>query len=537
MIRYVSQKQLPLEGFDTPPGMILDPTNRWVKLRDCLPWDELSESYYKTLCSNLGRPAKDARIVIGAVIIKHKLSISDEETVEQIRENPYLQYFIGLKGFQAKAPFASSLLVEIRKRMGQTVFDEFHESIIETVEPRRTKKSVKASDDDNDDDVSNSGEVGSSGAATAMEAEQSLADEQPRNHGKLILDATVAEQAIRYPTDLGLLNEARELSERIIDELHAKSNRAQRKKPRTYREIARKAYLSLVKLRRPSNRKRRAGIRQQLQFLQRNLNHIEAMLTEYPLGTPIPLPNGLLRRYWVLPHLYQQHYAMYKTNTRRCDDRIVSISQPYLRPIIRGKQGKAVEFGAKISVSLTDKGLAHVDKLHWDAQHEGHDLEAQVEAYKKRYGYYPEVVIADTLYGSRDNRSYLERKHIRFSGKPLGRPPKSTPENKDEINRLKAQRRQEYRERIPIEGKFGQGKYGYRLNNIRAKRADTSVAWINSIFLVMNLLILVRVFICLRNLAAKIASWVTKKSMPREIPFARDCQFISNQNFYLAARI
>ena len=79
--------------------------------------------------------------------------------------------------------------------------------------------------------------------------------------------------------------------------------------------------------------------------------------------------------------------------------------------------------------------------------------------------------------------------------------------------RLKAQRRQEYRERIPIEGKFGQGKFGYRLNNIRAKRADTSAAWINSIFLVMNLLILVQVFICLRNLAAKISFWVTKKSM------------------------
>ena len=311
------------------------------------------------------------------------------------------------------------------------------------------------------------------------------------------------------------------MSERIIDELHAKSNRAQKKKPRTYREIARKAYLSLVKLRRPCNRKRRAGIRQQLQFLQRNLKHIEEMLTEYPLGTPIPLPNGLLRRYWVLPHLYRQQYEMYKTNTRRCDDRIVSISQPYLRPIIRGKPGKTVEFGAKISVSLTGEGLAHVDKLHWDAQHEGHDLEAQVEAYKRRYGCYPEVVIADTLYGSRDNRSYLERNHIRFSGKPLGRPPKITPENKDELMRLKAQRRQEYRERIPIEGKFGQGKYGYRLNNIRARRADTSAAWINSIFLVMNLLILVRVFICLRNLAAKMALGVAKKNMPRKIGFAR----------------
>ena len=131
----------------------------------------------------------------------------------------------------------------------------------------------------------------------------------------------------------------------------------------------------------------------------------------------------------------------------------------------------------------------------------------------------------------------MECRVIRFSGKPLGRPSKSTPENKDEIKRLKAQRRQEYRERIPIEGKFGQGKYGYRLNNIRAKRADTSAAWINSIFLVMNLLILMRVFICLRNLAAKIAFWVTKKCMPREIPFARACQFISSRNSYLAARI
>src|SRR4030066_227092 len=154
MIRYISQKQLSLEGFDTPPGMILDPNNRWVKLRDCIPWDELSESYYKTLCSSLGRPAKDARIVIGAVIIKHKLSISDEETVEQIRENPYLQYFIGLKGLQSKAPFASSLLVEVRKRMGQGVFDEFHEAIIESVERKKSKGFVKNSDDGDADRTS-----------------------------------------------------------------------------------------------------------------------------------------------------------------------------------------------------------------------------------------------------------------------------------------------------------------------------------------------------------------------------------------------
>ena len=82
MIRYQNQKQRCFEGFDPPPDMILDPRNRWVKLSDCIPWDELADSYYKTLSPTLGRPSKDARIVIGAVIVKYKLSISDEETVE-----------------------------------------------------------------------------------------------------------------------------------------------------------------------------------------------------------------------------------------------------------------------------------------------------------------------------------------------------------------------------------------------------------------------------------------------------------------------
>jgi IS5 family transposase len=100
------------------------------------------------------------------------------------------------------------------------------------------------------------------------------------------------------------------------------------------------------------------------------------------------------------------------------------------------------------------------------------------------------------------------------------------------MKRLKAQRRQEYRERIPIEGKFGQGKYGYRLNNIRARRADTSVAWINSIFLVMNLLVLVQVFIRLKKFIAKMAVWVTKSCISGKIPFAHPCQFTSNRNFY-----
>ena len=211
----------------------------------------------------------------------------------------------------------------------------------------------------------------------------------------------------------------------------------------------------------------------------------------------LPLPRWLLYRYWVIQHLYAQQWEMYRNKSRRCDDRIVSISQPYVRPIIRGKLNKPVEFGSKLSVSLTDEGVARVDYLRWDAFHEGKDLIPQVEDYRTRYGYYPESVLGDPLYGTRENRRYLKQRGIRFAGKPLGRPKRETEVNREELKRLKKQQRQEYLQRIPIEGKFGQGKNGYNLSYIRAKRADTSASWINSIFLVMNLLILLRVFFAL----------------------------------------
>jgi hypothetical protein len=109
-----------------------------------------------------------------------------------------------------------------------------------------------------------------------------------------------------------------------------------------------------------------------------------------------------------------------------------------------------------------------------------------------RYGYYPEVVLADQLYGSHENRKYLKENGIRFGGKALGRPPKKTLENAERLKLERQQRILDSRERIPIEGKFGQGKNGYRLNYIRAKLQKTSEAWINCIFLVMNLMVLLR---------------------------------------------
>ncbi|MCU7806137.1 MAG: transposase [Candidatus Thiodiazotropha sp. (ex Lucinoma borealis)] len=231
MIRYHSHKQIPLAEFDWPFQTALDENNRWVKMSECIPWDELTEDYYQGLSDTQGHPTKDARLGIGAVIIKHKLYLSDREAVLLIQENPYLQYFVGLSGYQMDAPFAPSLFVEIRKRMGQSVFEVFHGAIIDALksvktkkmpshqsQPGETEKPQQKGDDDEPPSVSG-------GASEEEESER---------QGKLILDATVAPQAIRYPTDLSLLNEARAFSEQIIDTLYPKT--ALKKKPRTYCE-------------------------------------------------------------------------------------------------------------------------------------------------------------------------------------------------------------------------------------------------------------------------------------------------------------
>ena len=485
MIRYESPNQPCLPGFEKFFGIPLDENNRWVKLSKVIPWDEFAKAYNQNMSSRRGRPAKAARLVIGAVIIKHKLCLSDEETIDQIRENPYLQYFVGLSTFQTKAPFAPSLFVDIRRRMGAEVFEQFNQSIINKLEsktkPKSSRKVPPQEKSDSFPQADDEPKKEEQSSDSVNETQKEL------RRGKLILDATVAEQAIRFPTDLGLLNEAREISEKLIDTLYPQSGLV--KKPRTYRRKARKAYLALAKQRNPKINKRRSGIRQQLQYLKRNLSHIEKLLDLVAdESTALTFPQR--RQYWIIQHVYRQQEEMHRNRRQRCDHRIVSINQPYVRPIVRGKASKKVEFGAKIGVSLTGNRLAHVDNLDWNSYYEGHDLPIQVEEYKKRHGHYPEVVIGDQLYGTRGNRKYLDEHNIRFAGKALGRPKKETDENRQHLRAEARQRKAEYRERIPIEGKFGQGKNGYRLNYIRARTQATSEAWIRSIFLVMNLLVL-----------------------------------------------
>ena len=185
MIRYTPSGQLTLAGFDHPFEQELSPDNRWVKLAQLIPWDDLASVYAKGLSSNSGRQSIDVRMVIGALIVKHKLGLDDRGTVTMISENIYLQYFCGLRSFQTQEPFHPTVFVDIRKRMGASEFDHWNTLIIaraDALKPKNKQAISKKGDTDNDSSPTTN------------------------KKGTLKIDATVANQKIVFPTDAGLLN-------------------------------------------------------------------------------------------------------------------------------------------------------------------------------------------------------------------------------------------------------------------------------------------------------------------------------------------
>lgn len=467
MIRYRSEKQLKIEEFRTPFEMKLQKDNRWVILADKLPWDELANIYYRSLSPGMGAPAKDARLVIGALIIKHTLGLDDRETIETIRENMYIQYFLGLCEYTYYDVFDRSLFTTLRYRMGEDKFDAMTCELIKFVDASRHSQDKTKSHED-----------------TKEETTPEQSEELQKNQGKLLLDATVADQMIVFPTDFGLISISRQESERIIDIICDSLNI---EKPRTYRRNARKAYLDLAKKKRKTKKEIRKGIGKQLHFLRRNIKTIHHLLDKAE-KYPFPLDTRDQKIFFVIQHIFDQQMAMHRNKSHSTDDRIVNIYQPYVRPIVRGKDNAQVEFGAKIGVSQVD-GFSRINTLSWDAYNESTDLIKQVEAYKDLKGFYPEVVIVDKIYGTRENRAYLKKHEIRFCGKQLGRPARET---LTPYQKLK--QKIEHGIRNQIEGKFGQGKNAYELNKVRARTSKTSESWIACIFFIMNLIKFDQVF-------------------------------------------
>jgi transposase, IS5 family len=326
------QQKFLFEEEKHPFGIELNEKNRWIKLSNIIPWHQYEEDYANQFSHGVGSPALTFRTALGSLIIKETLGLSDRATVEQITENPYHQYFIGLKTFQLHEPFHHSMLSHFRKRISMELLCSLNELIVLADKNQTPEELI----------VAHKSEMQGEEASLPIEEPA-----EPENNGKLLIDATCAPSDIRYPTDLSLLDEAREKTETIIDTLWEHTEKSSDQvKPRTYRKKARVQALSVLRQKKPLKSEIRKAIRQQLEHIKRNLSTINSIKERTSLEV---LSKKLYQNLLVVSELYRQQSMMYQQKQNRISDRIVSISQPHIRPIVRGKVASPVEFGAKIS--------------------------------------------------------------------------------------------------------------------------------------------------------------------------------------------
>ena len=444
--------QISFYDFNQSCGMQLDTSNEWVILAERIPWDVCEKMYAEMFPSKTGHPALSVRVALGSLIIKQRKCLSDRELVKEIKESPYLQYFIGFTRFQKEEPFTAPALVYFRKRIDVDFLATVNDMILERSTP------TKEHDKDNEND----------------RAKQ--ASEVPDEYGNIgtqILDATVSPSNIRYPQDFSLTNEAREKLEAMIDGFHNAFHPW--KKPRTYRRTARKEFLELSKSKKKSAKKIRAYLRRDLERIRRDMGYVEQYLQ-----AGYELSESDMAMYETIQELYQQQKYMFDNKTHTVENRIVSLSQPYIRPIVRGKAKTPVEFGAKYDVSIDENGHARLEKIDFDPYNESTIFIDAIERYRKRTGHYPKRVLVDKIYRTRDNLRFCKDHHIEISGPKLGRPAEGKPKvSKDE--------RQDEKDRIEVERFFSLDKRRNGAGLIMTKLSDTTLNTIALTILVTNL--------------------------------------------------
>ena len=478
--------QLTMEEFFQPFGGRLRKDNRWVRLAEIMPWTQIEEIYAERMSEETGRPGLSSRIAFGALYIKAHCHLTDEETVENLQENAYMQYFVGLHEFHPEPLFEASMMVHFRKRFPVEEVAKINEYVCTGKWPEEQRE-VDRNDKTDKGNEPPCGS-GSDGAGTPKPSKQrgkankstSKKKEKRRkkNRGKLMLDATVAPADIKYPTDIDLLNKSREHLETAVGILWQHVPHTGHKLPYSAKK-ARKSYLKLAKSKKWTQAKCRKAIGEQLNYIQLAARQLEKYSALVPDANAL-FPRWLRDRLAVIPVVYRQQKEMYDNRTHRCDNRIVSLEQPHVRPIQRGKRPNPTEFGQKLHLSVVD-GFTFLEQTCWSNFNESCDLVPAVEDYLRKFGCYPAAVLADKIYQTRENKLYCKERGIRLSGPPLGR--RKASESDAKISR------QMYRdacERNAIEGRTGVAKRRFGLDRIFSKLDETAKTEAAFFLLAMN---------------------------------------------------
>ncbi len=436
-----------------------------------MPWDKIEEEYLKKIDLKNGRPAISSRVVFGACFIRSAENITDERIVQAIAEDPYMQYFLGLKEFNPEPLFDSSMMVHFRKRFPVNFVADVNEYLC-TGKWAKDSRNVDRNESENDgDDNDNNGNP-------SIELERDKIEyDAENNSGHLIMDATFAPANIKYPTDIDLLNKSREHLEKAISIYWALVPHKGHMLPYSNKK-ARKSFLKLSKDKKWSKNKVKKAISEQLRYVELAMERLNELRLQFE-NPDENLPTWLLNRLEVIPIVYAQQKEMFENGKRSCEDRIVSLEQLHVRSIVRGKCPNPTEFGQKVHLSVVE-GYVYLEQTSWSNFNGSTDSIACIKEYSRRFGVYPKAVLTDTIYQTMFNKLYCKLCGIRLSGRALGR--KSEEQKKTE----KQQMYRDSCERNWVEGKNGLLKTRYGMSRIMSKLDGSAKTDIVFAILAMN---------------------------------------------------
>ena len=278
-------------------------------------------------------------------------------------------------------------------------------------------------------------------------------------------DATCYESGIRYPTDIKLLWEC---CEKVYTIMQRERRMLRLRKSRCKFGKKKRLFLSYQKLRKKSRRKEKKLRKQLLKFLHRLMELYNGLSHHYGIVLSKRKDHGLK----TIAKVYeQQHLKAYGGRDEKIKDRIVSLYKPYVRPIVRGKEVKPVEFGAKVNKLQVD-GISFIEHLNFNNFNETTRFRDGIYLQRKLFGKCTHQS-ADAIYATNKNRTYASSQNIQTNFVPKGKQKQEHIEQAAQMRTLLNKQRS-----TVLEGSFGNEKNHYLLQKSRARTQNTDVCWI-----------------------------------------------------------
>jgi len=401
--------------------------SRLGKLHSVIPFKELA-SHFRYFKSNKPQGCKAFFTLeggLGLMFLKHELGFSDEKLIERLNSDWQLQLFCGIRLLGRK--IKDKDIVGRWRRFFGTHMD---------MDALQDKLAQHWSTDMDNTDI-------------------------------LLDDATCYESDVKYPTDVKLLYDCSEwLFKQIMERSNLLGLRAPKKDHYNKLRKRMRSYLMMKKKRR---KKRKRLIKSLLHWVDKWQQHLQGILDK-GRAFNIGLKDRFYKRLRTTRIVYFQQLYMFENNVRKVANRIVSLYKPYLRPIVRGKERKPVEFGAKAHISQVD-GINFIEHLNFNAFHEGNRMLLSLANHQKRFGKCSKYG-ADRIYATNRNRKSCKALDIQTSFVRKGAAAK------DETQRQQMRAILSKERSTRLEGSFGTEKRHYLFGRVRARLETTEIAWI-----------------------------------------------------------